>query len=247
MHEAAAKLRERRQEREETLEHMSELTKIKPECLAALEEWRLDELPSPAYTRGFIKIYCRYLELDPEPILDAYAREYEASQPKIDIFEPAKPEAIPLLPRVRLRAVLPILGGLIVSALLIFGVVRLLGALGGGGGMEREFQVLPDPYSPETLERLPLAASGEAAAGLILEIRAQDDSWVEVSADGVLKYFNTLEAGGVYQAEARDEFVLKLNSPRDISLFLNGRPVLLDESPSGAVSLTLNREMVSGE
>lgn len=40
--------------------------------LTALEADDLSNLPSPAFTRGFIRNYARLLNLDPEPLLDAY-------------------------------------------------------------------------------------------------------------------------------------------------------------------------------
>lgn len=40
--------------------------------LTALEADDLSNLPSPAFTRGFIRNYARLLNLDPDPLLDAY-------------------------------------------------------------------------------------------------------------------------------------------------------------------------------
>lgn len=245
MGDSGFKLKKTREEQGISIPRLSELTKIKPECLHALEEWRLSDLPSPAYTRGFIKIYCRYLQLDPGPILDDYVREFEASQPKIDIFQPAHADRIPLLPRFKLRTILAVAGGALLAAVLVLGGIRLLAGVSFTASADRGFRVLPDPYAPETLLRIPLPPGALGAESLVLEIRGKNDSWVEVSVDGALKYFNTLRTGAVYQAGAEKYFSLKLASPRDVEIFLNGRQVRLEQATPGPVTVKLDLETVA--
>jgi len=50
-------------------------TRIRARYLAALEQGDYRDLPSPVYTRGFVRNYAQYLGLDPERALDAYRRE----------------------------------------------------------------------------------------------------------------------------------------------------------------------------
>ncbi len=45
--------------------------KLNPRQVEALETDRFDLLPGRAFARGFLKNYARYLELDPQPLLDA--------------------------------------------------------------------------------------------------------------------------------------------------------------------------------
>lgn len=40
--------------------------------LRAIEEGRLDALPIPTYTIGFLNSYCQFIGLDPEPFVDQY-------------------------------------------------------------------------------------------------------------------------------------------------------------------------------
>lgn len=245
MGDSGFKLKKARDEQGLSIPRLAELTKIKPECLYALEEWRLSDLPSPAYTRGFIKIYCRYLRLDPGPILEDYAREFEASQPKIDIFQPTHPDRIPFLPRFNLRTILALAGGVLLAVLLLLGGIRLFTAVSFTASPDRGFRVLPDPYPPESLSKIPLSPGVLGPESLVLEIRGKTDSWVEVSVDGALKYFNTLKTGEVYQAGAEKHFTLKLSSPRDVEVFLNGRQVRLEPTAPGPVTVKLDLETVA--
>ena len=62
-------LRRCRESRQITLEVAAEATKIGRNHLRALEEDRFQDLPSPAYFKGFLRIYAAYLGLDPEALL----------------------------------------------------------------------------------------------------------------------------------------------------------------------------------
>lgn len=53
---------------------------IKKENLEALEEGKFEELPEPAYIRGFIKNYAKYLSLDPDLALAIYRRQYDETK-----------------------------------------------------------------------------------------------------------------------------------------------------------------------
>ena len=64
-------------------------TKIRSRLLDALENGRFDELPNPAYVKGYIQSYARYLEIPVEPLLDEYRREsatYEYPGRRIDRY-----------------------------------------------------------------------------------------------------------------------------------------------------------------
>lgn len=59
-------LRHARVERGLSLADVEEATKIRQRYLVALEENRWQELPGDVYGRGFLRIYARYLGVDPE-------------------------------------------------------------------------------------------------------------------------------------------------------------------------------------
>jgi transcriptional regulator with XRE-family HTH domain len=58
-----------------TIDSVAESTRIARRYLQALERSELEALPGKVFDRGYIKAYAQYLEIDPEPVLAAYADE----------------------------------------------------------------------------------------------------------------------------------------------------------------------------
>ena len=73
-------LRGAREERGAELSDVELATKIRVKFLAAMEEDRWENLPAPAYARGFLDIYARYLGLDHEALLERYSETVEGGR-----------------------------------------------------------------------------------------------------------------------------------------------------------------------
>lgn len=54
-------------------------TKILAKVITAMEEDDFASMAAPTYAKGFIKLYSKYLELDPEPLLEEYTKTYGSS------------------------------------------------------------------------------------------------------------------------------------------------------------------------
>ncbi|MDR2924816.1 MAG: DUF4115 domain-containing protein [Azoarcus sp.] len=63
-------LKKAREERGESLTDIARTLKISAHQLEALENGRFDTLPGPTFVRGFLRNYARYLDIDPEPLLE---------------------------------------------------------------------------------------------------------------------------------------------------------------------------------
>ena len=61
-----------RERRGETLANAAVETKIKATYLHALEQGALDQLPGWPYALGFVRGYAKFLELEPEPLVEHY-------------------------------------------------------------------------------------------------------------------------------------------------------------------------------
>lgn len=59
------------------LHEIEEQTKIRRKYLAALEDEEWEELPSPAYAKGFLRTYADSLGLDSEALVDEFRRQVE--------------------------------------------------------------------------------------------------------------------------------------------------------------------------
>lgn len=64
-----AQLKKARQDKELTLEEISQLTRIREKYLVAIEADNWDALPSSVQQKGFVRSYARALGLDPGPLL----------------------------------------------------------------------------------------------------------------------------------------------------------------------------------
>jgi cytoskeletal protein RodZ len=71
-------LKEARQERGVTLDAIADETRISRRFLEALEASDLETLPGGPFNKGYIRSYAEYLEVDPNPFLDAYDAEARA-------------------------------------------------------------------------------------------------------------------------------------------------------------------------
>jgi hypothetical protein len=158
------------------------VTKIRVKFLRAMEEDRWEALPAPAYARGFLSIYARFLGLDDKPLVD----EYERTAPEANRVEPIPAGAIRAGGiRSHRRPLKPFLIAVAaVAAVLLVGVV-IAGALGGGGGDGGGGGM----RSKHAAKQAPSAASGvtattPSASEVSLELRSTAPVWVCLVGSG---------------------------------------------------------------
>ncbi|MBI5935901.1 MAG: helix-turn-helix domain-containing protein [Chloroflexi bacterium] len=97
------RLKRIRADRRLSLEKASEITRVRPHYLQALEEDNYSVMSSAAQARGFLKLYADYLGLDLEAAMDELrnaesadaAPEPIAPEPALSTPEPAAPQAEP--------------------------------------------------------------------------------------------------------------------------------------------------------
>jgi cytoskeleton protein RodZ len=94
-------LKSKRESRNLTPEDLSKVTRIGLPFLRALEEDDFDFFPKQQFIPGFLKAYCRYLELDPDQVLQRYYTQAEKNRrekafQQLPLFQdptpPGKPE-----------------------------------------------------------------------------------------------------------------------------------------------------------
>ena len=83
MDEVGSLLREAREARGLSLADAHEGTRINTRYLEALENGEYDLLPTQVHTKGYLRNYARFLELDPEPLLTRYELNQGAQQSRI--------------------------------------------------------------------------------------------------------------------------------------------------------------------
>lgn len=100
-------------------------TKIRLRYLSALEDGAYEDLPSPVYTKGFLRNYAIYLGLDPDELLERWRDEMDSlrSSERIAVAPPPMPIAAPG----RRVTITP---GMFVAGLVLLVVLAFVGYLG---------------------------------------------------------------------------------------------------------------------
>ena len=75
-----ARLRRRREQLGESIDNVVRETRLSRQAVEAIEADQYEGISSDFYARGFLKIYARYLEFDPEAVLEAYGRQTTVSR-----------------------------------------------------------------------------------------------------------------------------------------------------------------------
>jgi len=83
-------LREKREQMGVTLPQAAEDTRIREKFLQALESGDYQSLPGTVYTKGFLRNYAHYLNVDPEEMLALYTGERGGTEP-LRSFAPMRP------------------------------------------------------------------------------------------------------------------------------------------------------------
>ncbi len=133
------RLRNARQTRGLSLEEIEAGTRIRRRYLEALEAEAFDEVPGPAYVKGFLRTYATYLGLSPDDLVALYPEL--ASGTIIHPGSSIEVRITPVTPHSRTRRI-------------VMGIVLVV-ALGGGllaytlYRQIRQFAVTPPPVSSE--------------------------------------------------------------------------------------------------
>jgi cytoskeletal protein RodZ len=145
-----AALKAAREFRGLSLQDVSDATRIRRTYLAAVEDMRLDELPSRPFTLGYIKAYAKHLDLDPE---DAVNRFKESSP------DPDEPLRAPVGVR---RERDPRMGMIIASGVLIVAAIVLWNIAQRAISEDAP----PPPTAPESVAgAAPVSPSGTVPLG----------------------------------------------------------------------------------
>jgi cytoskeleton protein RodZ len=210
-----ARLKKERQQRKMTLDEIAASTKIGTRFLRALEEEHFEQLPGGIFNKGFVRAYARHLGIDEAQAIADYMAAAGASQPENKPEEAAEPvvwkeEASNGAARVP--------WGLFAIALLI---VAFGFALWGFHTQESRPQVTRGAPVPSPPGRSPRPA---APGAFLVLVKAHDDSWLTITADGKeVMQEELLAASGEKSVEARKEIVIKAGNVGGLDFSFNGK------------------------
>lgn len=252
-----------------SLETAADETKIRPDFLALMEA---DEFgfQAPAYVRGFLKSYARFLRVAPEPLLEEFDRTVGANEVGAQQILAATRSSGRSGPPTRRRTGSSsrayrerrsgnwTLAAVVAAASLA--AISLLGLLTGdvptgrgearAGGRTAVAETKGESDSKAApREKRNKRSKGEGgrlalADGITLTIVAsRDRCWVDVTSDGVNVLTDELALGEKRTVTARESMDIVLGNAQGVELIVNGRNI---GSPGGTVvPLTLPDDIKS--
>lgn len=251
-------LRAARRRRRVSIERAAEETRIRSDFLMRMESDEFDFL-APAYVRGFLRSYARFLGLNPDPLTEEFDRRFgraPSDTAQIVAMDSGSAKSRTVQHRRRSRSYVPkerksfsnwtvaaVLALLVIVALAVIGVVQGDPGEGDDGGVAQT-ESSPDPSpSPEASESpSPSPSPTETLAfedGIELEVvAATGDCWVSVSTDGspTATFSGTIPTGSTETFTADEEMTVILGFPDGVELVVNGTNV---GSPGGVDPITL--------
>jgi cytoskeletal protein RodZ len=248
---AGAVLRCCRENAHLSLEDVAEATKIGKNYLRALEADRYEELPSPVYLKGFLRIYATYLGLDPEALLKLLIGQN--SQFSLD--PPNQDKSLPKIISFNWqRLVLP---ALLLVALLIVALVMT------PSSPERPRMTAPAPVAAvqpvissvtkpvlvavpqvDHKEELPEVAAIQSKPhdGFVVRMKVNRNSALSVTIDDAAPQGYALTSGDLIEWKAAHTIALDLSDAGSVEIDLNGVPQKVPSSQGKSAYIVLDAE-----
>jgi cytoskeleton protein RodZ len=204
-----ATLRAERERRHISLDAVARGTLVRQDFLELIDADRLEELPTGAYAKGFIRSYVAYLGLDPKPFLHAY--DDRCGQPGPELARFAQ-QGVRVPPAAHKRAWKVAVS----SAAFVLLLLALLGAFRSGDGPSDM------PASPAVARVAATSAPNAMGAVVRLEV-ISDETWVEAEVDGHPVFANTLKRGEYETFKGDEKIVLFIARAGAVRLTANGQ------------------------
>jgi cytoskeleton protein RodZ len=216
-------------------------TRIRARLLEALEKGDYEALPSPAYVRGYVISYAKFLGLDSAPLVQLYDKETGRAA----TVEPVRlPEQV-VAPRgqgqhLPVRTALVVIAALVILIGAVWGISRAL----QGPEAPPPIPTVPEPTStPEPPSAEP-TVPGEADPAetpeeeaalpepftLTVVIASDGASWLRVTVDGLTAYEGTMAGGQSQEWEVTEEASLRIGRPTAVTVYRDDTEV---EIPDG--------------
>lgn len=238
-------LRSARESRGESLENAALVTRIGKNYLAALEEDSFDKLPSPAYVKGFLRVYGKHLGVSPDDLIRRY-EDRVGAVPSMDQSDSdsVSPGVEPVRLSMKNRWMIPLflLAMVIITATIIpqrepepprpapktaparalAPVLPLQQPMSSSAAVPL---TVPPAVPTETPEQLPPEASvpSSVPGGVVLKLKVVQDCWLSITIDGALSQQYDLKAGDLIEWKGERSFSLDIGNAGGIEAEFNGK------------------------
>ncbi len=218
MESIGSHLKKVRQEKKISLEEIKKETKLSLGILRAIEEDRFSDY-HPSYIKGFLKIYCKFLGLDPKD----YISQYEET-----LISEKKEEAPPKTPSERIRVFVPLKIDLKTKKIILFSLIILILFFSFFRGVSiykrlkvshTKKQIPPSEIKKEDILKEKIPQKKE----LRIVLKAKEDCWIKVKVDSKIVFQNILKKGKAESWQAEKEIVLDIGNAGGVILEVNDK------------------------
>jgi len=227
---AGTKLKNLRLQKGLSLEEAHKRTKIHLNILKAIEEDSLVNF-SPVYIKGFLKIYCKFLGVDPRDYIPDYKEPHVPVKRATDLGEkPVSSFKMPLLNFSSLKAIRINFKALAAVCLIILFIIGLFNL--GKFISSKASRISKRAAAPVILvskaENKAVAAklqSSTVLKNITLDIHAKENCFILVKSDGRVMFQNILRKGRSESWQAKDKIELSLGNAGAVELEINGKRI----------------------
>ncbi|MDK9716355.1 MAG: helix-turn-helix domain-containing protein [Trichlorobacter sp.] len=251
-HSAGSILRRCREFSHISIEEAAEATKIGKNYLRALEDNRFQDLPSPAYLKGFLKTYATYLGLQTEELIQLVAQQENAFPAEAQKTEQMR-QAVGGFSWQRLVLPAVLLGGLIISAIIMAPPPLKRPK---PSAVQQPLQDLPVATATtavqlahSSVKTVPADVAGRQEAvleqppeptilpskprdGFMIRMKVNRNSSLAVVIDDAGSQGYDLTSGDLIEWKASRTIALELTDAGSVDIELNGKPIKL-QVPAG--------------
>lgn len=215
-------LRSQREQQGRTVEEAARAIRVRSDYLEALEEENFGIFGGDVYAKGFLSSYARYLDLEPEPLLDTYRRYVQ-----IGDYSPRELATRPVAEPGRrgLPAWLSWLTVLGVVLLLAVGVSSVLGGRSPDPADTRNAPpppASPSPAASPSPPPSPTPSPTPAFEGVHLLLLVEERCWMEITVDGEEVAERIFQPGESPVFQAGERIAIEFGNPGGVRLELNG-------------------------
>lgn len=216
-----ATLRDARARRGITIAQLSDVTKISPAILRAIEQEDFDRLPGGIFTRAFLRTYAGEVGLDPDETVARFAAQF--APPVAEVVAPAPAAAI--TDPTESEHSTDFAQSIVVALIVVAGAAYLgLHSRSAPSAQALTTSVAERPVGTSGSSETAVAAQQPAEPELRVEVSATGPCWFSAAADGMPVTARLLDAGDRQTIKAFDEMQLRVGDPAMFSFSINGAP-----------------------
>lgn len=233
-------LRDTRESLGRTLDDAVGVTRIGKNYLIALEEERFDSLPSPAYTKGFLRAYAVYLGLSGDEVAALYERSASPRPSSGYESPPLEPDAGATPPPTSNSVRRYLIPAFLIVACVVIAYFALFTERGQKAPAAPPVKKAAPAVSP-VQPRLSSAGAKPAAPpdpdkaldkelqsrpkGVILRLKVNEDGWLDITIDGNISQHYELKAGDLIEWKGDSSFALDMSNAAGVDGDFNGKPM----------------------